>query len=252
MKELLENARFAEGLYYLSAVDNTFEGAYLGIRAKENRVYTDEELIQLPEQTSRHTQEWQLRQESADHLVKYLQSNTKKTILEVGCGNGWLAHRVCNKTAAEVWALDLNEPELKQGAKVYHNKNLKFVYGDIFDSSFDVFKAKFDLIYLAASIQYFPDLSLVFDRLNQFLNPMGEIQVLDSPFYTKATQAAAKQRSKAYYEELGFPEMVPYYHHHTWETIEALGVEVLYKPSRWQKLLGKRKNPFPWIKLTNK
>ncbi len=252
MRKLLEHARVAEGLYYLSVVDNTFEEAYLGIRTKENRVYTNEELGQLPEKASRHVREWQLRQESADHLVKYLQANPKNTILEVGCGNGWLAHRVCNKTVSEVWALDLNEPELKQGAKVYHNKNLKFVYGDIFDSSFEVFKAKFDLIYLAASIQYFPELSLVLNRLKQFLSAQGEIHILDSPFYTNTTRAAAKQRSKTYYEELGFPEMVPYYHHHTWETIKALGGEVLYKSSRWQKLLGKRKSPFPWIKLTNK
>ncbi|OJJ15167.1 hypothetical protein BKI52_39570 [marine bacterium AO1-C] len=252
MRELLTNAHFAKGLYYFSEVDRTFEKMYLQVRKKEGRVYADKELMLLPEQAIRHTQEWPLRQESADHLINYLQVNPKPVILEIGCGNGWLANRVCNNTSADVYALDLNEPELKQAVRVFAHERLKLIYGNIFSESFDDFRAGIDLIYLAGSIQYFNDLSLILNRLFSFLNPSGEIHILDTPFYANVTQSAAKQRSKVYYEQLGFPEMISSYHHHTWEALASFAPEVLYKPSLWQKLLRKRKSPFPWIKLTSK
>jgi len=250
--DLLKSARLVEGLYYVSEVDRTFEEMYLQVRKKEGRIYTNEALELLPERVTQYTQEWSLRQESADHLIGYLQVNPKPVILEVGCGNGWLANRVCNHTKSQVYALDLNEPELKQATQVFSNERLYFIYGDVFNESLNILKERIDLIYLAGCIQYFEDLPLILRRLSAFLNASGEIHVLDTPFYTNATQAAAKQRSKTYYEQLGFPAMATHYFHHTWEMLASFDYEVLYKPRKWQKLLGKRKSPFPWIKLIDR
>ena len=70
---------------------NQFEKLYLQLREKEKRIYTDEEVIALPEIAEGHPHyaEWQMRKQSAKRLVTYLQREQRPLkILEVGCGNG--------------------------------------------------------------------------------------------------------------------------------------------------------------------
>ena len=67
---------------------------YLASRKKENRIYSDEQVVQLPfiEPTHIHYHEWQVRKRSALRLIHYLEKKNKPlSILEIGCGNGWLS-----------------------------------------------------------------------------------------------------------------------------------------------------------------
>src|SRR4030095_8712292 len=72
---------------------NGFTGEYLALRAKERRIYTDEELMALPSISNNHphAKEWAVRASSARELLGYLRLKGAKQILEVGCGNGWLS-----------------------------------------------------------------------------------------------------------------------------------------------------------------
>ena len=114
-------------------------------------------------------------------LIHYVNQKKFKTILEIGCGNGWLSNHLA-KTKAEVYALDMNEVELIQGARVYKGiENLNFLYADILNNPFQ--EKVFDLIVLASSIQYFPDVGRLIQSLQPLLTKHGEIHIFDSPIY---------------------------------------------------------------------
>lgn len=231
-----------------------FENLYLRVREKEGRIYPDSIVKNLPHVERNHPlfQEWQIRAKSSDKLVNYLAHKSKPmTILELGCGNGWLANRLAQIHDGNVYAVDLNTMELEQGARVFSKTHsLRFIFGNIFD---DIFQpASFDLILLASSIQYFSDIQNLIRRLLDLLRADGEIHIIDSPFYTHRSAAAARQRSIDYYQELGFPEMANYYHHHLWTELDGFHHDIKHNPESHfygfrRKFLGGIESPFPWI-----
>lgn len=229
------------------------ERLYLEVRRREGRVLDDDDVKMLPNisATSPYTQEWRWRKRSFLRLKRYL--SHKKTqhlrILDLGCGNGWMANRLAENQAWSVIGMDLNVAELTQGARLFGRKNLQFVYADLWQNALleapgiasqDTIDAlglpasglpgAFDIIVLAASVQYFPNLESLVASLQALLNTGGEIHLIDSQFYpSKTAKAAAKQRTLDYYTAAGVPEMADYYHHHLWPELQQLGAENLNK-----------------------
>ncbi|HEY4209821.1 MAG TPA: class I SAM-dependent methyltransferase, partial [Puia sp.] len=117
------------------AQDVLFEKAYIVTRSLEGRLYTDEELIRLPDlpEAHPHYKEWRLRKASGQRLLRYLARKKRSLeILEIGCGNGWLSHLMSDIRGAEVTGLDINFTELQQAARVFNDApNLNFIHGDI-------------------------------------------------------------------------------------------------------------------------
>ena len=245
-----------DGVFYQAGLPrrNEFEQVYLSLRKKENRLYSDEIVKQLPDVTPDKTlkHEWQVRKDSVSKMIAYLKKKkTFKSILEVGCGNGWFANRLANDLSADVLAIDVNESELHQGSRVFSSEKLSFVYGDIF--SIKLSAKKFNVVILASSIQYFPSIQLLIRRLLDLIGPDGEIHIIDSPAYTSDKGLiAAKKRSVEHFAELGHPEMAEYYFHHTMKEIGTFNYEVLENPAGIipalkRRLFKKSQTVFPWI-----
>lgn len=234
---------------YLTPVNDHFTSQYISVREKEGRVLTDEEVMLLPNTTSKnpHKKEWKIRKKTAERFHNYLLKFSKLNILDLGCGNGWFSNfmTINNNT---VIGMDINHSELKQAARVFsNNKNLHFYYADIFKLNSD-FKIKFDIITLNASIQYFKDFKLTVDTLKSFLKENGEIHILDSPFYLDNEITAAKNRTEHYYNSLMKPKMAQHYFHHLYS--ELSNFEVLYQPKNNSilKTFGIYDSPFIWAK----
>ena len=231
--------------------DSVFERDYITLRWKEKRIYSDAELMQLPEISDEHPcyAEWQLRRQSAERLKEYIAAKSApQKILEIGCGNGWLSHLMAKIPRTRVTGCDINFTELQQAARVFgHLPNLRFVYGSVNTEIFG--DVQYDCIVCAASIQYFPCLHALMQDILPLLKPGGEIHIVDSPFYAPEEKAEAYERSKAYYTSLGFPEMAKQYFHHTHDELTAFNPTMLYKPSRWKKIFSRQVNPFPWIRI---
>lgn len=228
-----------------------FEARYIQLRLQEGRVYTDEEVSQLPRiaSTHPHYKEWQVREDSSQKLIDHLKKRNKPaTILEIGCGNGWLSHRLTGIPGSKVIGADINFTEVQQAAKVFHNiPNLHFIYGDAESGVFE--DQQFDIVVFAASIQYFASLAETIRNTLRLLKPGGEIHIIDTHFYPLSEISAAKKRSMLYYEAAGFPEMAEWYFHHSVDDLERYRYSVLYDPNSLFNRFLRNKNPFPWIRI---
>jgi len=259
------------------------ERLYLEVRRREGRILSDEEVRRLPFVPESHplATEWRWRRRSFARFFSYCQQwavQSGKTpplrLLDLGCGNGWLANRLAENPDWDVWALDVNEEELEQGARLFGRDNLRFGYADLVPrngipgswpgiSFRDTGRwpgipfrgtGTFDLIVLAASVQYFPDLRELVAALRARLNPGGEIHLIDSPFYASETERdAARRRTADYYAKTGVPAMAAYYHHHLWTDVLELGGQNLNKSLKI-RFLQKIKwlAPFPWVRLQSR
>lgn len=223
------------------------EEIYLTLREQEGRIYSDQELTLLPLVPKNHplSFEWKVRKNSSERLIQYLSSKRPPLkILEIGCGNGWLSYKMSKIDRSEVTGLDINMTELGQAARVFgHQQNLKFVYADIFESSLT--SQKFDIIVVAAVIQYFPEPKKLIDQLMGLLRENGEIHIFDSPLYKSEEESfAAHQRSSSYFHKQGAPAMNRYYFHHSNLFLNKYPIKQV-KPSLVDKVF--KRFPFPWV-----
>ncbi|MES2372764.1 MAG: methyltransferase domain-containing protein [Bacteroidota bacterium] len=230
---------------------NVFEKRYIACRYKEKRIYTDDEVMDLPVCLSSHPHytEWNLRKRSFEKLYGYLTDQKKPlNILEIGCGNGWLCHRLSSIPRSKITGLDINFTEIQQAARVFNGfQKIKFVYGDI--RSGILYRRHFDIILFAASIQYFPALDEILELSLEHLTPSGEIHVTDSRFYNAKTLTAAKQRSYDHFRSIGFPEMADHYFHHKFSDLDQFNYKLLYDPHSLINRFRPNPLPFPWIRI---
>jgi ubiquinone/menaquinone biosynthesis C-methylase UbiE len=254
--------QYADGLYYFADIGHAeqFEAFYLDLRKKEGRLYPDEIVINLPEIPPVHThaQEWAIRKCSMEKLIAYLNRRPNlKTILEIGCGNGWLSNKLVTSLPVEVMGIDINEAELRQAASLFHSERLAFGYTDINNALLPT--AFFDVIVLASSIQYFPSIDLLLKRLTELLSPLGEIHIIDSPICSSEKEAQTRRANSArYFNSLEVSAMSNHYFYHAiaeFNQSQMLKHQVMFDPRSLsgyfsRKILRKPLTPFPWIKLT--
>lgn len=228
-----------------------FETLYIQLREKEGRIYSDEEVVQLPAVPVSHIhyKEWLARKESSQRLIRYLKKKKRELdILETGCGNGWLSHHLSAIPGSRVIGVDINFSEIQQAARVFqHIPNLHFIYTYAEQEVFG--EKRFDAMIFAASIQYFESLPETISNNLRLLKPGGELHIIDSPFYSWPEVLAARQRTKHYYESAGFSGMADFYFHHCLDDLKKFNYCIQYDPKNiFNRVLG-NKNPFPWISI---
>jgi ubiquinone/menaquinone biosynthesis C-methylase UbiE len=262
--QLFQNSalEYRNNIFYQRSLQrgNAYEENYLVLRGKENRIFSDDVVRQLPDIKDDHPfkLEWDARRATLNKLIKCLASAVPlRNILEVGCGNGWLSYNLASSLKVEVCALDVNEKELLQGARVFADaKNLSFVYADIYSRTLET--QKFDAVILGSSVQYFRDLGKLISNIFQILRPSGKIYIVDSPFYSSSIEAtAAKERSVEHFTNLGVPEMSKQYFHHTFDELGKFDFSILYNPRSFVSLFKRKvlKTPssiFPIICIPQK
>lgn len=236
-----------QGVYYLTPEDAGFSKYYLAVREKEDRILSDSDVRKLP---YLQRDEWPYRVKSTERFLHYIATKeAPQNILTIGCGNGWFSNKIAEvSTKNKVIGLDVNREELEQAARVFKKENLYFIYADIFKISKEC-ETLFDIITLNGAIQYFEDFEKLITHLKHYLAENGEIHIIDSPFYATEEIEGAKQRTKAYYEDLGVPEMTAHYYHHNREVVSNFDILYSYKRNIIHKILGKKDSPFSWYVL---
>ena len=251
----MHNLKIIKGFLPLqeASIEDRLNKLYIALRIKEERIYSDNEVLLLPKvlPSHRYFKEWNIRRHNSDKLSQYINRNGHVcNILEVGCGNGWLSAKLSTVVRGKVTGIDINMVEMEQARKVFGNiPNLQFMYGDIRCGILQ--DKRYDLIVFAASIQYFPSFEEIIKVAQRHLTLQGEIHILDSPLYRFNEIAEAKQRSKKYYTQTGFPEMSVYYFHHSIEDLRPFKFSILYNPHALKNKLRLHRNPFHWIVIKN-
>ncbi len=238
------------GQQYETDAKTAFEELYLTVRNKEGRFYTDEEVAQLPSIDEGHPyyREWEMRKRSANRLMTYLQKKNKPlSILEIGCGNGWLSAKLAGLKDTSVTGIDANLPEIEQARRVFSDTGSRFIYGNFNVDAFDK-HPMFDMIVFAASFQYFPSAKLILQEAMQLLNPDGEVHIMDTHFYTAEGAKSSAGRSKDYYANMGVAEMASHYFHHSLIGLDGFNYKVLFDPNNMMNRLVK-KDVFYWVMI---
>lgn len=234
--------------------DWSFEEQYLALRRQEQRLYSDEQVLQLPEisRSHPHYHEWKVRKRSAEKLIAYLLRLKKPLrILEVGCGNGWLSNQLARIPHAQVTGFDINQTELQQAGRVFHHQsNLQFITDDPFLLTHT--QKSYDVMVFAAAIQYFASLQAVLSNARRCLTEQGEIHIIDSHFYRDDEIPAARQRSAHHYASLGFPFLSEHYFHHAMHALKPFHARLLYNPASPWNWWQRKSAPFPWICIEKK
>jgi ubiquinone/menaquinone biosynthesis C-methylase UbiE len=244
------------GVYILTEIQNDFESIYLKVREREKRVYSHNELQNLPfvSYSIPHQKEWEIRARSFSRFKRYLESKkTSLNILDLGCGNGWFSGQLSKSFNHKFYCVDVNITELKQGRKVFESENLIFIYADIFSTEFPT--NYFDIVMLNASIQYFSEINTLFTKLLSLIKVNGEIHIIDSPIYPESEVENAKKRTQDYYNSIGFSEMINNYYHRSWNEFLEYNFKIMYNPNpikiKVKKLFSIKDSPFPWIRIKN-
>lgn len=253
--EEFRDLKTVNGVVRISEVDESFERLYLQVRKKENRIYSDDEIKLLPyaSKINPHKNEWALRTKSFLRFKEYLsQKKSRLNILDLGCGNGWLAGQFVKDFDHNYFCVDVNLTELEQAARVFENENIKFIYSDIFATTFPA--NTFDIVIINSALQYFQNISVLLKELFFISKTYGEIHIIDTPFYDQNELMQAKNRTLKYYTSLGFPEMAGKYFHHTLEDFRYLRYSYIYNPDSFKNKLSKfvfdQDSPFPWLLVT--
>lgn len=235
----------------MPGINPDFEDLYIDVRRLEKRVYSDCELMFLPDidPSHIHYKEWQTRKRSSKKLINYLSKKNKPlNILEVGCGNGWLSSKLSSIKNSEVIGLDINHIEIGQAQRVFKKDNLEFVCDSFSPESFE--GIKFDIILFAASLQYFPSVKNTLQNAVKCLAAKGEIHIMDTPFYNTGDIDGAMQRAKEYFAMLDCPEMADYYFYHSLNKLKQFNCKILANPAGILNRISK-KDAFYWISVTN-
>src|SRR6185369_14069621 len=81
----------------------------------------------------------------ADWMIDEMNTGVGKSILEIGCGTGYLSYYIANKTGMRVVGTDLCKPFIEEASRNYHLPNLSFSMLD-FNKAPENVHEKFDYI----------------------------------------------------------------------------------------------------------
>jgi ubiquinone/menaquinone biosynthesis C-methylase UbiE len=114
-------------------------------------------------------------------------------VLDLGAGNGWLAHRA-TIAGAEALALDLRDDNVDGLGAAPSESPIARVVGSF--EAIPLCDASFDVVVFNASLHYAEDLRRALAEARRVVRPGGRIVVLDSPFYTSTEHGEAMLRAK--------------------------------------------------------
>ena len=100
----------------------------------------------------------------ADLIIKELAVTKNDTLLDVGCGNGFIGRRVA-RFAKEVTGIDINEDAISRAS------GFKTLVMDASKMSFE--SSSFDKVYSSHTIEHIKDLDSVFKEIDRVLKPGG-------------------------------------------------------------------------------
>ncbi|HYS71434.1 MAG TPA: methyltransferase domain-containing protein [Thermoplasmata archaeon] len=175
-------------------------------------------LLALPyrDTTRLQSSKWRVKARSADALFAALLPRTHPRVADLGCGVGWLSHRLARR-GHEVFAVDVITDGILglAAANVYVRQGPFFerVLGELDRPPFR--EGILDAVVCNASLHYAEDVESALRGIARTLRPGGALFVLNSPVHEDARSAIrAESGFRSHLLQLGAPEPVAFAYHH--------------------------------------
>jgi len=174
------------------------------------------EALPVADVTGKHSHEWKLRAASLLQLQRWLRLTFPRArhrglrILDAGAGCGWMSRELAQQHY--VIALDADAGLHGLNAVPVEQRGYLAVQGEL--ENLPLAGGGFDVVVASASAHHAGNLEAFFQQAARLLRlaPAGWLVVMDSPTYsTAASLQAARERSRIYFEKIGFPQMVGFY-----------------------------------------
>jgi len=131
----------------------------------------------------------------ADWFIAEMQPAPGKTVLEIGCGTGYVSNHIASKTGMRVIGSDLCEPFIEEARKKYNTPNLTFEILD-FNKASEVIKTKFDYVIGNGILHHlYYNLDNVFESFRNILAPQGKIIFMEPNIYNPYVAAIFKNKA---------------------------------------------------------
>jgi SAM-dependent methyltransferase len=181
-----------------------FREAYAAHRASEGRGQSAVDALTLPYVTEGAlVRQWAVRARSFETFQRRVLRPAQRRadvdaagairVLDLGAGNGWLAHRA-TIAGAEALALDLRDDDVDGLGAAPSDSSIARVVASF--EAIPLRDASFDVVVFNASLHYAEDLGRALAEARRVVRPRGRIVVLDSPFYASAKHGDEMLRAK--------------------------------------------------------
>ncbi len=159
--------------------------------------YTDHWQTIEPERLDRYEQLFQFRPEQ-EPFVDALALTGKTSVLDFGCGPGFMAEEIASRTTAQVFGVDLNKEFMSRAESRNTKKNLKFFHleGDALPDEINAV----DRVLIKNVLEYVPDLEGTVARLHLIIRDGGRIVVIDSDWGFVLVEPWGKVRADRFFE----------------------------------------------------
>jgi len=187
-----------------SDVHRRFREEYAAHRASEGRGHSAVDALTLPYVTEGAlVRQWAVRARSFECFQRRVLRPAQRRadvhatgvlrVLDLGAGNGWLAHRA-TRDGAEALALDVRDDGVDGLGAAPRDSSMARVVASF--EAIPLRDASFDVVVFNASLHYAEDLCRALGEARRVLRPAGRIVVLDSPFYRNAKHGEEMLRAK--------------------------------------------------------
>lgn len=130
----------------------------------------------------------------ADWFIGHMQPAPDKSVLEIGCGSGFMSYHIAKTTAMHVIGADLCVPFIEEARKKYTSPNLKFEVLD-FNEASERIQHKFDYITGNGILHHlYYNLENVLNTFQKLLTPQGRIIFMEPNIYNPYVAAIFKNK----------------------------------------------------------
>jgi SAM-dependent methyltransferase len=181
-----------------------FREEYAAYRASEGRGHSAVDARTLPYVTEGAlVRQWAVRARSFETFQRRVFRPAQRRadvyatgalrVLDLGAGNGWLAHRA-TLAGAEALALDVRDDCVDGLGAAPRESSIARVVASF--EAIPLRDASFDVVVFNASLHYAEDLARALREARRVVRPAGRVVVLDSPFYGSTEHGEAMLRAK--------------------------------------------------------
>ncbi len=123
------------------------------------------------------------------HSFFYERIDKNSRVMDLGCGNGALAHAIAVHSDAQVLAIDFNAKQVEFGKNRFNHPNIKFVVGDVFVDTPE--SGSFDVIVLSSVLEHLKNRPEFLKDLNARFKPQKFL--IRVPTFERSLAAALKK-----------------------------------------------------------